>query len=55
MVQVLKDFLVYIIGDVQITTTCSLMDVVSIICILLMMSFIISPCIKVFLGWRSDK
>ena len=55
MVQILKDFLVYIIGDVQMTSTCSLMDVVSIICILLMMSFIISPCIKVFLGWGGRK
>lgn len=51
MVQVFKDFLTYIIGDIQITSTCSVMDIISILCVVLLMSFIIAPAIKVFLGY----
>lgn len=48
MVQVFKDFLVYIIGDIQLTNSCSIMDIVAISSVLMLVSMLILPCFKIF-------
>lgn len=50
MVEVFKNFLVLIIGDVQLTATCSIMDIVAIACTIFVCSMLIKPIFNIFKG-----